>query len=1156
MGGERIIIMQYAVKRFAESKEKGLCLIDMPTGTGKTYLTSELIARFIKGETISDVESIIYVTPLKKNTSDVHKEIRKHFLDSEKDLFENSVLILLPNYEKVVENLSNPEFVDSIPDFYRRKDSFKDLKIKVDDYNRLLEIGNYAKDMANQALKDIRTKYEVQFRRDVEYEISKLAKTKQAKKTLVFGDDYLWLRQLYPSCYSNYRKVLIMTMDKFLSTNDPIIDKPYTFLSHLSNKKTMVFIDEFDATKDVILNREIERCVDYKIDLIKMFSSITSALKGREFPKQLFAESEKSEQGFLTMKKRLLEIEAKHYLNYLPKLEESEDTDRHFLFDDFNIHTISASDNNKKIVIENDKELNQNIIKFHDKNDSDESFYSAVYAIKTALNTFIKCCARMAREYKNKQNERVKGTTKEYMEIEQAVSSIVDFYNLDESLKEVLSELISNDIALPKKDRGSNPFDTDFYMNGFRYYDFSDDLNHDASTVILMCFLKNTPERFILSLSDKARVVGLSATASIETVTGNYNLEYIRRKLTEDYYELPLEDKVNIEKYVKNALSSDYPILIHPISINSGEPENLAKMIFHKEANIELFTGIFEKHLIAGKKDANYENTRTARILIAIREFLENKKSRVLLSLTNKNVRTSDKNDPFNQGLLEDAIKMLADEIGCDEPHHHYLFGNDFESEKKKYLKEVKNKEKVILFSSYPAVGTGQNLQYEENSGDNDEAVKKDIDSLYVELPTNIIVQNKSLGDEQNLIKYIYQMESLRRSGDISKSVAQKNITKAFKQFMNPEKNEIPDNTPYKTVSANNHMVKILVQAIGRICRTKKDNYKNEVNIYIDNSIYNRVRFKFMEGRLMNREFEEVIKRSNVEEPFNVETIRALNKADELNDRVQKRLSRVLGENRAAWSEASMLRWKLIRQAILKHPTISKEELDELSKEPGLEVLSDFYIFNTEGKKICYYSYGPTLEDRQFLFGRTEKQDYVHIDEAGCRLNLIRLFDVLRDGFEKKGYATSFEPNDGMLLPVVYQNIYKGALGEEAGRIILESWGFELDEIEDPDKFEKFDFCFKRNHNVYIDFKNWTTDEDEQKNLKLLNAPKKLELVGGTKLFIINIFGETDEMIKESEKIVKIPTLFKYKNGKYYPLAYDVKKIRECIERAIRHGNY
>ena len=72
---------------------------------------------------------------------------------------------------------------------------------------------------------------------------------------------------------------------------------------------------------------------------------------------------------------------------------------------------------------------------------------------------------------------------------------------------------------------------TDFYVNGFRYYDFKDDMSHDTSTKISMCYLDNTPEGFLLTLSNRAMIVGLSATASIDTVTGNYNLAYIKEQL-------------------------------------------------------------------------------------------------------------------------------------------------------------------------------------------------------------------------------------------------------------------------------------------------------------------------------------------------------------------------------------------------------------------------------------------------------------------------------------------------------------------------------------------------------------------------------------------------------------------------------------------------
>lgn len=83
--------MQEAVKRFVricfensenseeekKSKPHGLTLIDMPTGSGKTYNTIQLIAQYLKGEIFQDIPRIFYLTPLNKNVKDAYVELRK-----------------------------------------------------------------------------------------------------------------------------------------------------------------------------------------------------------------------------------------------------------------------------------------------------------------------------------------------------------------------------------------------------------------------------------------------------------------------------------------------------------------------------------------------------------------------------------------------------------------------------------------------------------------------------------------------------------------------------------------------------------------------------------------------------------------------------------------------------------------------------------------------------------------------------------------------------------------------------------------------------------------------------------------------------------------------------------------------------------------------
>lgn len=1003
-------------------------------------------------------------------------------------------------------------------------------------------------------MKEIRTNYEPQFRHDLEAELNKEAKTK-AEKIKKINREYSWVKILYPSCLTEGRKVLFMTMDKFLFGNDPIITKPYRFLSYAKIKGSLIFMDEFDATKDVILNQEIEKCTDYKIDLAKLFSGIVTSLKGTQVPESIFGDSADSKTSFEKMKKVMLDIEKQYNLDFVFKLESNENNDRYFLFDDYQIHTITAGDKENNICVKNDPKKNQNTILIGQKND-DGYFYRAIYGMKGALSYFIHCCAMMSRNYLNKHNEIAEANHGDMMEIEQAVSTIIDFFNLDSELAKTISSLIVDDIALPAEARKRDAFSTDFYMNGFRYYDFNDDISHDVSTSIAMCYLNNTPEKFIISLSSKAKVVGLSATASIKSVTGNYNLEYIESKLKNSFYHITNEDIKRISKYVNNQLLSNYKIDVCKVSLEGEEPIEITKSLFRNDGNVEKITGMFQKYVDENSKTPNYDNVRLGKVLLSIRRFLENKDSKVLLVLTNKNIRLRVDEDSFSMPFVSNIIKEFCNEIKIEEPKCHCLFGSDFDKEKELYQAEVKKGFKVILFSSYPSVGTGQNLQYELITEENLKE-QKDIDSLYIELPTNILVHSQSLKDEGNLNKYIYQMETLRANGEISPFSSMANIKAAFKQYMNPvDKYVYFDRTPYQCGSTNNHKVKILVQAVGRICRTKGKQSNHKASIYVDSEIMSTIDFNFMKDRLMNHEFKKIVELSNVVPEHNLETITNLNKAIDCNLRVDKRIENILSNNKTHWNPDDIIQWNLIRDVVLKYPTISKEKLNELSMIDGLESIKDFYLYSNEGKKIFCYTYNKEDVKRPIKFGSNiekEKGDIL-IDARSSRLfDLLSSYNV-RQHFKKNGYATSFEQNECIILPVVFQNIYKGAIGEQAGRAILESHGVKLQEITDPSKFEKFDFCLVKDNNVYFDFKNWSENDRESRDPYKLKSFNKLDLVNGKKAFIINVLSSEFNM-HESDNIIEISSLFKCKNGKYYELGIDMNTIVKKIMEACKYGN-
>lgn len=1149
------ISLQCAVENFVKRKGNGLCLIDMPTGTGKTFLTGKIIGRFIRGEILQDVETIVYLTPQKKNIDDIFNNIRHDFSDNP-SLFDTNVLRIYANYESVLDRFL--DVYSQIPYSIQNRQSCKDLKKQIELYKDLLTRNNIPKDILESTVSEIRKRYEIAFRKDLSEELAKVAKKKRDKKIKINSKEYSWIKDVYPACLTEDRRVLFMTLDKFVSGNDPIISKPYRFISHSKIKNALIFIDEFDSTKEVLLNQEIQNCTDYKMDLIKLFSSISNTLKGREFPESIFAESldendnTSSVYHFNKMKAYFAKVENDYKLNYLFKLDSNEDTDRYFLFDDYQLHTVTNSKSEKNIILTVNKKKKQNTISISDKSDGG-LFYRTVYSIKNAINVFIMCCAKMAQVYMNHYNDEARKNHDDMMEIEQAVSTIIDLYNLDYVLAKNITALIVDNIAIPLTDRGKEVFDTDFYMNGFRYYDFKDDISHNESTTMAMCYLDNTPEKFILSLSRKAKVVGLSATATIETVTGNYNIEYLKDRLNEDYYDLPDEDKKNIHMYIQSRLNNSDNITIVEEAIDETKAdalEDINAQLFNKPENVERYTGILEKYQQADKKDAYYHIKRLVKALKAVRAFVSNSNSKVQLVMTNRNVVANSEYNIFSGEIIGSIIDSICEEEEVKVPKVYYLNSVEFLDQKENYKKDIQEGEKVILFSSYNTAGTGQNLQYEID----DKEV--DIDSIYLELPTNILVNINELREETSLIKLIYQYEALKTSGEITKRTSLGNIKIAFKHLMSAGKNDRFDNYAYGAESINNHIVKILIQAVGRICRTKNKN--ENINIYVDEDIYKKVDFSvaYKNGRILNQEFRKLAELGikNIQKETHIN----LNKACDRNARVKTRIENMLNINRTSWNERDVQQWGDMRDFVLKHPTISREELSlEVKKH---YYIKDFYLEARNCETINHYIFiDDEQNDKQILYdyGHEKKEKAIRIDENGTRLTKLIRIPAVKKAFEENGYATFFKRNDCMILPVVYQNIYKGAIGEVAGRAILESNGIKLKEITDVKKFEKFDFCLADNNDVYIDFKNWSENDKINRDEYRKKCIEKLDKIQGEKVFIINVAAENFQTHRSyGDRLIEISSLCKQKSELLYQLDNEeMNKVINLLLEACNNGS-
>ena len=151
------------------------------------------------------------------------------------------------------------------------------------------------------------------------------------------------------------------------------------------------------------------------------------------------------------------------------------------------------------------------------------------------------------------------------------------------------------------------------------------------------------------------------------------------------------------------------------------------------------------------------------------------------------------------------------------------------------------------------------------------------------------------------------------------------------------------------------------------------------------------------------------------------------------------------------------------------------------------------------------YFYKQEYDYRKVTISWESQIDYIEVSSKNSKLDLVRKNLYLKEKFEEYGYALNFNTTSlYMMIPIVYNNIYKGALGEKIGKFLLEQ-DSKLKLLElDRDEFEKFDY--KTENGVYIDFKYFGESTGLHLDLEKLisKAEEKLNQISGKKAIIIN----------------------------------------------------
>ena len=1134
--------------------KNGLLLFSPPTGSGKTYNVLEWIYNNYKTH-CTDGKKIFFITNLKKNLPDL--ELKERFKkDNRLEDYDKDVIFLNSNVEFVLQNL---EFVlDEIPEEFKDA-NFRALKSNVSRINYYKENGSFL-DMVSVMEDELRKKYEPLFRDKLtQYLKTNFPNRKERLYAIKTYKHLKWIGKLYPSVFTSKAKIYFLSIDKFFAKNSTLVEPSYYFSDNGITKDAIIFIDEFDATKERLLNKIIEQGKNQKIDYIDLFNKINWALSNNELPAQYLIDSAsrvkeiskgsftESVSGFeKKLIKRAKAIVDEFCTQYSFKTKTSVKNGRNLLFQDFHYHSIYNDGDFIKLAINKTEKLNQIEFSKTRPDSGEPNVVMLLNQIKGFVKTFQHTIKIIAANYVETINEKRKEGDTEYT-FDLALSSVLEEFRLEYKHKQFISDaiLINRQKRRNKTANGTVELNVDLsmYENGFRYYDFVDDEQHESITKAYIYNFQNTPEKFILKLAEKSKIIGISATATIETVTGNYDIDYFKRQLGDNFHELSRQESKSLKELFENQNYHYNKININTDWVGSSDLKKDFLELFNGDAETtNEITSKLPDNIDAPNKN-QYKNIRIYRIAKVFKEFLLKDDIQAFLCLLTKEPKKGDYSldlDLLNEIfeiLIEDITKTDAlfeknngDKLSYQDSAYTIINSSDFEKNKSNFLKKFEAGKKLFVISMYQTLGAGQNLQFvapnpkdlisvlnTEKCVDWNKNKETDFNAIYLDKPTHLIqLINKSL-DEEGFIKYLFQLEFLLESGRISIYQLDQEVERAFENLL-ASKNKKPKiarkTDLYNDKNIRQHFSKFIIQALGRICRT---NLKAK-NIYVfaNDEIQEFVADFDIENNLVLNEFKALVKSAKRTPKKNNEEQALINKAKSTNKKINVAIKKyVKRQGNWNWTSFEMNEWKQLRLMCLSFPTLSIANAKKHAR------FVDLFIEMPNQANSISYSHEEDYNNIDLSFGDNLPQS---VSQHSARLAELMEIPGVKSHFESNKWATEFEEGKFIIPPQLFNNIYKGALGEEIGKFIFEKQNIILEELEN-EHFELFDYKIK-DTSIYVDFKHWQdhTTIPENKN-KILS---KLKAVKGTRVLIVNILSENyiKPITTIDKKIVQIPSLW------------------------------
>lgn len=1128
-----------------DNQKTGLTIVDVRTGFSKTYTSLLTIAK-----RASKKQRYIFITNKKNNIPwlllrNIFKILGKEAL------FDEEVLFVKSYADAVIDRLPT---INDVPNEFKTDIYFSLLK-NIKEYN---ESKNKKDINAQNALEKIRgikgaTGLEKEYRDEIENSLSKIVantvegpltfnEKKQKKMDLIRNNKkYSWIQKLYPEVFIKDYPILLMTTAKFFSYYDTIVGKKQLFISSELVNGSVIIIDEIDQTKKVFLDNIIDNSVNESQNYFEEFISFYDVLFITKVSERLSLNDE-MRQNIKRIKAKYTEIMNKYLPDHNWFLNQDRNK-RNLIFFDGNFISYLGNEKDKRMLAEYDEDNKEVKLKkvpideYFNQRDSSIDFWGMIREITSFMRKLSNYFTIVAKTNMEIYNSKSKSPVA--ISYEDELFSVMHAYKLRKEQIDLMLSLqpyFQDNIKI-----GINGID-DFYDHGFVILQF---LNSDMdlnNTQFNFFRINMTPEKILNYLANKSHVIGLSATASVNSNLCNYDLNYLRKSLGDKLVFISnLLSKETKSRY--KTLSTSYEnhgitvkiedfltlygnIRDHSYSSKEDINEILNDVLNIKNPDIRTTKTIGERandlySSSLSKNQKTYILNRYFEVIQTFVDFFEDKNSMSFLGLT---MKLPKKDDPsFDLTLLKNIYQLLNEKYKV-KSKLVILQSDNFEKAKYDLLNDLSKGQKIYVLSTYQSIGDGQNLQYKPSKKDDDliriverdftsttdkRLKTKDFDGMYL---GDITYITENLFDEKftkkNLFNYLMQIEYLSKSADISADQKKNLIELGLKRYVTGHV-ESNGTTYFKLKSTPSGRKKILqqiIQATGRLNRTF--NKRKNIHIFVSPNILkelpleelNNINKKYMLSEEMKKIFEVAERKQKKvnQNDNNVQLFR----------RYGNNVLNLISSSSMADKKIGMIAYENLREYILKHPTASREVKNS--------IYGDFYEKYNEQNKYLISTNSATKESQ-----------YVEITDESITLATIMKIPELKSYFEQKEYATEFKKNDYVINSIMAKDYYRAELGEVAGVFLIKKYlNKNLQRLQDSRIFELFDYYF--GDDIFFDFKNFGSKFDLSAEEYLLKTSEKLTKVGGKRAFIINLISDnTFSKITRSKnkKVIVIPRL-------------------------------